>query len=84
MIFLCKTGPIHFFTQGQTLEISRIQQEILTGISKEYLNMPGNALKMQIHEYFGIFLHYVNILFAYVWYVLEFLTSAGILNILFK
>ena len=50
---------------------------MLTGISEESLNMLANAVKMQIHKYFSI------ILFAYD-YLLEFLASAGILNILVK
>ena len=35
-------------------KILRIRQEMLKGKSEDYLNMLAIALKMQIHEHFGI------------------------------
>ena len=46
--YMHRANPIDY-------EILRIQQERLTGISEECLNMLANTLKMQINEYFDIF-----------------------------
>ena len=53
--------------RDKSYEIARIQQEMLKGISGEYLNMLANALKCKYMNILA-FLRFVNILFAYLWY----------------
>ena len=54
---------------------------------RNFWGMPGYACKCPKNANVQIFwysLHFVNILFAYVWYFSEFLASGGILSILSK
>ena len=54
-VFNTETAAISLnIIRDKPYKISRIQEEMLTGISEEYLNMLANVVKMQIYEYFGI------------------------------